>query len=304
MESLLTKIQSSFSKWSDSFWNILPNLCISVLIFIALVFLAKFLKRFYLKLHRRIMFKRYGKTELSSSEKRTPLIIAGIIYIIPIIIGFLIVVESLQLGGLFTKLLTGVGVIGIILGVALQGMASSLFASFLLSIERPFNIGDEVILNNIMGRVMDIGFISTKLLSLSGEIVFVPNQIIFSQPFTNLNASGKRRIIVNLGLSYDMELPLAKEKTIETISRLSFVEKEDPIDVHYTQVSASTYDYTVRFWIDIKNIGFLEARSEAIMALKKCYDEQGIDLAYSTITLDFSSPTLSRLQSVIAPKKV
>lgn len=150
---------------------------------------------------------------------------------------------------------------------------------------------------------MDIGFISTKLLSLTGEIVFIPNQIIFSQPFTNLNASGKRRVIVNLGLSYDMELPLAKEKTIETIAQLSFVEKEDPIDVHYTQVSASTYDYAVRFWIDIKNIGFLEARSEAIMALKKCYDEQGIDLAYSTITLDFSSPTLSRLQSVIDPKK-
>lgn len=272
--------------------DILPNLLISLGICVVFFFVGKFIKRWYVKAHMKVAEKRatLAGTQTNATDKRTASIVGGILQAGCLAIGCLVVVESLNLGGVFTKIFAGIGVLGIILGVSLQGISSSLFAGFLLNVERPFKAGDYVVINDVEGTVEDIGVISTRLTSITGETIFVPNQTIFSKPFRNLNASGKRRVVINATISCRENLERVRAITLEEIEQLAFVDRSCPQpQLFFTKVNNSVYEYSIRFWINTEEegINYLFAQSEAIIALKKRYENENVRLSFPTNTTAF-----------------
>lgn len=149
------------------------------------ILLAKFI--------RRVLFKVYKKGFHKHPEVGS--LVASSIYFFLIISGIFLTLQILGLEQMLTKILAGAGIVGIIAGFAFKDVAFNLFAGLLLKIQRPFKPNDWVEIDSVYGVITQICWITTIIRTISGQKVFMPNQVIYNNPFTNYSAYQKRRVI-------------------------------------------------------------------------------------------------------------
>ncbi len=272
------RVESFFSKCKMFFWEESPKILLAILVFLVFYFLAKFFKRLSLRFYSRVFKKQ-------SSVAR---IISSIIYFLVLAIGVFLVLEILGWEDTLNRILTGAGILGIVAGFAFKDIASNTFAGFLLNVERPFKEGDWVEIASHYGLVRHIGWITTSIKTVNGQEVFVPNQIIYSNTFTNYSTFRKRRVVFQTGVSYGDDLELVKEVTLDEIKKIKAVLKNEPIDFYFTSIGSSAYNFETRFWIRFnRQIDYLSAMNETIIRIKKRFEKENISIAYSVMTLDF-----------------
>jgi small-conductance mechanosensitive channel len=110
-----------------------------------------------------------------------------------------------NLGVNVTGLLAGLGVGGIAIGLAAQGIFKDLFAALSIVLDRPFSIGDVIKFGDVTGRVETIGLKTTRIRSIDGEEVIVGNDRLLDQQLRNFHAIESRRIIISIPLDYTNE---------------------------------------------------------------------------------------------------
>ncbi|CAA0162947.1 mechanosensitive ion channel family protein [Tenacibaculum maritimum] len=265
-------------KWGEDIVAYLPKVFLALIVFLAFYYLAKAVKTYSLKFYSKIFTR---------SKDIAQFISLGI-YMLLMLSGIFLALEILELEGLLTKLLAGAGIVGIVAGFAFKDIASNAFAGFLVNMQKPFKQGDWVNLNDNFGVIKEIGWITTSIKTVSGQEVFVPNQLIYNNSFINYSTFKKRRIILQSGVSYGDDLELVKKVTLNEIHQIDRLLKNEEIDFYFTSIGGSAYNFEVRFWIRFyKNTDYLNAMSEAIMRIKKRFEEEQISIAYPVQTLDF-----------------
>ncbi|CAA0209362.1 mechanosensitive ion channel family protein [Tenacibaculum maritimum] len=265
-------------KWGEDIVAYLPKVFLALIVFLAFYYLAKAIKTYSLKFYSKIFTR---------SKDIAQFISLGI-YMLLMLSGIFLALEILELEGLLTKLLAGAGILGIVAGFAFKDIASNAFAGFLVNMQKPFKQGDWVNLNDNFGVIKEIGWITTSIKTVSGQEVFVPNQLIYNNSFINYSTFKKRRIILQSGVSYGDDLELVKKVTLNEIHQIDRLLKNEEIDFYFTSIGGSAYNFEVRFWIRFyKNTDYLNAMSEAIMRIKKRFEEEQISIAYPVQTLDF-----------------
>ncbi|CAA0206528.1 mechanosensitive ion channel family protein [Tenacibaculum maritimum] len=265
-------------KWGEDIVAYLPKVFLALIVFLAFYYLAKAVKTYSLKFYSKIFTR---------SKDIAQFISLGI-YMLLMLSGIFLALEILELEGLLTKLLAGAGIVGIVAGFAFKDIASNAFAGFLVNMQKPFKQGDWVNLNDNFGVIKEIGWITTSIKTVSGQEVFVPNQLIYNNSFINYSTFKKRRIILQSGVSYGDDLELVKKVTLNEIHQIDRLLKNEEIDFYFTSIGGSAYNFEVRFWIRFnKNTDYLNAMSEAIMRVKKRFEEEQISIAYPVQTLDF-----------------
>ncbi len=271
-------IDKLLEKWQHSTFDFLPKLFLALIVLIAFYFIAKLFKKLSLKFY----------AKLFKSKPEAVKIIATIVYFFFLLSGVFLALEILGLESLLTKLLAGAGIVGIVAGFAFKDIASNAFAGFLLNIQRPFKDGDWVDIDGTFGTVKDIGWITTSIKTISGQEVFVPNQLIYNNTFTNFSTFGKRRVIFKSGVSYGDDLDLVKRASLEEVDKIEAVLKDEVIDFYFTEIGSYSYNFEVRFWIKFTHQkDYLNAMSEIVMRIKKRFEKEDISLAYAVTTLDF-----------------
>ena len=265
-------------QWNHSILDYLPKIGLAIVIILLFVFISKVFRSISLKIYLRI-FKKQPENEK---------IVATIFESLILIFGIFLALEILGLESTLTKILAGAGIIGIIAGFALKDIASNAFAGFLLNIQHPFKKGQWITIDDNYGCVMNVGWITTSIKTTSGQEVFVPNQLIYNNTFTNFSTFNKRRIVLQSGVSYGDDLEQVKKVTLDEIQKVKSLLKNENIDFYFTSIGNSAYNFEVRFWIHFKNnIDYLNAMSETIMRIKKRFEKENISIAYSVTTLDF-----------------
>ncbi len=278
MDKQFKYLESILAHWEKSVFTYIPDIFLSIIVMIVFFFLAKIFKQLILKF--------YSKT--SDNYVVVVNIIATIVYIFFILSGVFLALQILGLEKVLTKLLAGAGIIGIIAGFAFKDVASNLFAGLLLKIQQPFSQNDWVELDSSYGKVLEIGWITTTIWTVSGQQVFVPNQLIYNSTFTSYSAFSKRRIILKSGVSYGDDLAHVKAVALEEAYKVDSALKDEPIDFYFTAIGDSTYNFELRFWINFKdNIDYRQATSDIIMRIKSRFEQENISIAYSVTTLDF-----------------
>jgi small conductance mechanosensitive channel len=271
-------IDKLFEQWQDSIVSYLPKILLAILILVIFYFIAKVFKSFGLRFYTRVFKKQSDVAK----------IISVFIYFFFLLSGVFLALEVLGLESVLTKLLAGAGIIGIVAGFAFKDIASNAFAGFLLNMQRPFKDGDWVSINDNFGTIKDIGWITTSIKTISGQEVFVPNQLIYNTTFTNYSTYGKRRIILKSGVSYGDDLSHVKKVALDEVNKIENLLKNEAIDFYFTGIASSTYNFEVRFWIEFKHQkDYLDAMSDIIMRIKKRFEDENISIAYNVTTLDF-----------------
>lgn len=268
-------ISKVLDRWYLKFAEFTPKLVVALFVFFFIFFTSKWLSKLSVKLFQKLFPK--------SRNQDSVITLIGIFRFIIILIGAFISLEIMGLNGFFLKLLGSLGVAGIIAGVALKDIVSSMFSGMLVSVDKAFKPGDYVTINNISGTVEEIGFLTTKVINDEGKKVYIPNQLIFSAPFTNTTASQHRKIILDLEIPNTENLETAKEVLLDEIHTLNFIEDPDSAEVVFVRQKLGIYSLQAKFWMK-QGENFLNSRSEAIVKLKQRLDAEGIKTSVPTVT--------------------
>ena len=181
------------------------------------------------------------------------------------------------LNNLFMKLLGSLGVAGIIAGVALKDLVSSMFSGILVGIDKSFKVGDVVQISNITGTVEEIGFLTTKIIADDGKKVYLPNQLIFNSPFINFSASGNRKVFIDIEIPNTQNLEKAKEVILDEVKKFDFVDNLNSAQVVLLKQNLGIFTVEAQFWMKQgKNITLI--RSEALLRIKQRLDDEKISM--------------------------
>ncbi|MBL8136579.1 MAG: mechanosensitive ion channel [Acidobacteria bacterium] len=149
------------------------------------------------------------------------------------------------------KFLTTSAVGAVVVGFALQDTLGNLFAGLAIQIEKPFRVGHWVRVGEFEGRVQEVTWRATKLLTKQGQFVIVPNSVMSKDPIVNYSEPTiPTRIEVEVGASYDAPPNVVKQALHEALDNAPLVLREPPPDVIVLGFGSSSVDYRLRFWID------------------------------------------------------
>ncbi|HPU15479.1 MAG TPA: mechanosensitive ion channel family protein, partial [Polymorphobacter sp.] len=185
-----------------------------------------------------------------------------------------------NLGINVTALVAGLGVGGIAIGLAAQGIFSDLFAALSILFDRPFRAGDTISFGTVTGTVEAIGLKTTRIRALSGEQVVVSNKNLLDMQISNLRRIEARRIVMTLNLSLDT--PADKLRQVPGMAEAAV--KDRPYcrfeRAHITRVTLDACEVEIVFHTDVADFAvFMEARQSVTLALIEDFADAGIDLA-------------------------
>ncbi len=273
---MITKLQS----WLDVLVVSLPNFLIALFVFSIAVFLSKYISQFSLRLLQ--------KSRLQHSMKN---LIAKMVSAVVILFGIFLVLGILNLSKALNTILAGAGVVGLAVGLALQGALANTYSGIVLSYVKFVKFGDWIESNGFAGEVVDIDLRSVCLKQADNNMVYIPNKLVVENPIKNFSSTAQSRVILQCGVAYGSDLRLVIKVVKEVIANnFKEVEKDDIIFL-YTEFADSSINFETRFWIDSTSaLEVARAKSQAMLVLKEAFDANGINIPFPIRTLDFPKP--------------
>ena len=261
--------------WGKTLWNMViedgPNLVFKILLFIVIVYGFRKLAGFVQAVVERALEKSHLK--LSELLRRmTVSIVRNLI----IVLGILIALS--QVGISLGPLLAGLGVVGFVVGFALQDSLSNFAAGMMILIYRPFDVGDLIEAGGVSGKVSHMSLVNTTILTLDNQTIVVPNNKIWGDIVKNVTAQTMRRIDMVFGVSYSDDIPKT-EKVLQEIldSHEKVLEDPEPI-VRLHELADSSVNFIVRPWV--KKEDYWEVYWDVTRAVKMRFDEEGISIPF------------------------
>ena len=286
---IVNLLLEKLSAWVKTGIELLPNLAIAIVILIIFYGIGKLVRR----LVSRVLHK-------TTDNKTIIDLLETIIGVLVVGVGVIIALGVVGLDGFVTSLLAGAGVIGLALGFAFQDIASNFIAGILLSIRHPFHKGDIIESQGHYGTVKELNLRTTLIKTPQGKTVYIPNKDVFGEPLENYSKDHERRIDLSCGVSYSDDLEKAKRVAIEAVESLDNINKDREIQFIYDEFGGSSINFKIRFWVDFHgNMDYLGARSDAIMAIKKKFDENDIDIPWPVRSVEFGVKGGNNLDSIM-----
>jgi MscS family membrane protein len=207
---------------------------------------------------------------------KTTIIIFGVIFIVQ------------EWGYNVGALITGLGIGGVAVALAAKDTLANLFGSIMILIDRPFKIGDWVVINDIEGIVEDIGFRSTRIRTFAKALVSVPNSIVATTAITNWSMRDRRRINFNIGVTYSTPRHLLEKavKEIDEMLRLHPQIHKDPLMVYFTDFQASSLDIFIYCFATTADWAkYLEIKQDVNLKIMEILENLGIDFAFNSMSV-------------------
>jgi small conductance mechanosensitive channel len=171
----------------------------------------------------------------------------------------------------------GLGVLLLAVAFAFQDIASSFFAGLLITVRQPFQVGDLIETNGVMGTASEMNLRTTELRTFEGTTVRIPNKRIFQAPLVNYTQLGKRRVHIEGAVALETDAPAAREAGIAAVSRLSLRDPDREVEFYWNRFTGNGMAFSIYCWIDFqKEHDYRIARSEAIVAIRSAFNDAGI----------------------------
>jgi small-conductance mechanosensitive channel len=209
----------------------------------------------------------------------------GIIaFILNAVIWSLVVLLTLDnLGVDITALVAGLGIGGIAVALAVQNVLGDLFASLSITLDRPFVIGEFLVIGDFMGTVEYIGVKSTRIRSLNGEQIVMANSDLLGSRVRNYGRMTERRVVFSTGIAY--ETPVKLIEAVPSIIR-DAIEAQSDVRFdrsHFQRHGAFSLDFeTVYYVLSADYNRYMDIQQSINLRLHRQFAEQGIEFAYPT----------------------
>lgn len=179
------------------------------------------------------------------------------------------------------NLLLGAGVLGIVLGLAARQTLGAMLAGFVVLFSRPFEVGDWIVVEDTEGVVKDITIVNTRIRTVDGETVMVPNDIITNTKVRNRSRQGRLRIDVEVGVDYDTDLDAALSVAADAMTDVDTVLGAPEPHAVLEEFGDSAIVVGLRFWIDDPTARkYWRARTAVVRAVKDAYEAEEIAIPF------------------------
>lgn len=256
---------------------------------VAILFIATFyILRIVTAVVKHLIFSSIGHSDDSLVKQKQAQGLIIIINAIIWVLGFVFLIDNL--GYDVTTIVAGLGIGGIAIALAAQTVLGDLFSYFVIFFDRPFEIGDFIIVDDKMGTVEYIGIKTTRLKTLSGEQLICSNKDLTDARVHNFKRMEKRRIVFKLGIVYQ-----SSTETVEKIPALvkEIIEKQEDVQFdrgHFSGFGNFSLDFEFVYFVKSGDYNFYMDKQQAIyFGILKAFEANGIEFAYPTQTL-FVSP--------------
>ena len=263
--------------WVKQLVLMLPNLFLALVVLILTFFVARLIQRTVNKILPRF-----------SHSLALNNLVSSLVYTGSLLIGFVFVLNILQLDKTVTSLLAGVGIIGLALGFAFQDIASNFISGVIIAVRKPFGVGDVIESNDYFGTIERINLRTIDIRRVTGELVKVPNRKVFENVMIIYTHYGIRRVDLYVGVSYAEDLEQVQQIIKEAVTGIKGMVEKKEVEVVYEEFADSSITCKVRFWVHYsRQFDYVFARSEAIIKIKKAFDANNIQIPFPIRTLDF-----------------
>jgi MscS family membrane protein len=206
-----------------------------------------------------------------------------------VFIVFIAVLMAIQnLGYSISGLLASLGIGGLAVALAAKDTLANVFGSVMIILDRPFHIGDWVKTKDLEGIVEEVGFRSTKIRTLDGSLISVPNSTITNMAIDNCSRMTARRIRMTIGVTYETT-PDQLRQAVEMIrTMLASHGKIDPqrVAVRFTDFGASSLDILVNcFTGATATPEYLAVREEVCLRIMEIFEKAGVEIAFPSRSL-------------------
>jgi small-conductance mechanosensitive channel len=213
---------------------------------------------------------------------------------------FVLLLTLDNLGIQIKPLLAGLGIGGIAVALAAQNILGDLFASLSITLDRPFVLGDTLQVDDFVGTVEYIGVKSTRLRSVNGEQIIMPNSNLIASRVRNHTRATDRRVVFTIGVG--QETPLAELQKIPGLIR-SLIEAYPDVRFdrsHFAKISAASFDFEAVYVVKTTDYArHMDILQEINLRLVEAFEKQGIAFAYPVqrLYLEQQQPVQSELIS-------
>jgi len=173
---------------------------------------------------------------------------------------------------------TGLGLTGLALGFALKDVLSNFVSGILILTLRPFELGDQIVVDETEGNVERIELRATQLRTYDGRVVLVPNAEVFTSRIINNTAAPIRRSSVELFIGYDSDLQKVVNVVTDAAQSAAGVLAEPRVSVRIRELGQDDVVVEVRFWTDSRRSDFVATTSAVRIAIVGALKQAGIGL--------------------------
>lgn len=272
---LFLKLSSEVQKTVEAVTRILFILALAYLVYHLVDIIEYFLN------------KLTGKSKSKLDDMMVPIIRKSLRVTIVIIVG-LMIAESVS-GKPITTLLAGLGIGGLAVALAAQDSIKNFFGSIVILADKPFEVGDRVVIEDHDGPVEEVGFRSTKIRTLEGHLVTIPNSVVANRTVKNIGKRPFIRRLSNITITYDTP-PDKVERAIEIIKEIldnhEGMNTERPPRVYFNEFNDTSLNIIMIYWYHPPNYwDFLAFNHKVNQEILRRLNEEGIDFAFPTQTI-------------------
>ncbi len=248
-----------------------PSFLVKLLLFLLILIAGRFLAR----LISRAVEKSLNRPQVNMShllKRMTVTFTKNAIFIVALVFGLA------QLGFSLGPLLAGFGVVGFILGFAMQDSLSNLAAGMMILVNRPYDVGDMVDISGVFGKVENMSMVSTSILTIDNQKLIVPNSKIWGDVIKNVTDQSIRRVDMTFGISYTDDIPHAEEVLKDILEKHERILDDPESMVRLHTLGESSVDFVVRPWV--KTDDYWDIYWDVTREVKMRFDAEGISIPF------------------------
>jgi len=226
-----------------------------------------------------------ARTESTLDDHLAPMVRKSL-RIFVVVMATLMAIQSF--GYPITGLLASLGIGGLAFALAARDTISNIFGSLMIIFDRPFRIGDWIKAGDMEGTVEEIGFRSTKIRTFAKTLIMVPNNVVANMPIDNFSRMPKRRIKLNVGVTYQTtpdQMREAVRRIREMLTKHPAIDQEFFL-VNFTDFGASSLDIMVYCFTTTTVWGeYLDSREDVSLKIMDILEELGLEIAFPSRTV-------------------
>ena len=235
--------------------------------------------------------KEARRKDLAEDRSRATTIVAMAFGVRLVVWSVLLLLGLDNLGIDITALVAGLGIGGIAIALAVQNILGDLFASLSIILDKPFLVGDFLIIDEHLGTVEQIGLKTTRLRSLSGEQLIFSNTDLLKSRIRNYGRMFQRRVLFSIGVTYQTpreklrRIPAILKEAVEAQERTRFDRAHFKAYGDYSLVFETVY-----FVLAPEFNIYMDIQQAVNFTIHERFEAEGIEFAYPTQTLHLTRP--------------
>ncbi len=182
-------------------------------------------------------------------------------------------------------LLASLAVFSLIIGLAVQQTLGNMINSFMLAVDQPFEVGDRIEVEGVTGTVMSVGILSTKILTLTEQLVVIPNNRLVDSTITNFARGGgdgtasRVTLTLDIGVDYDERSSHVKQVILDVAKKCPHIEEEPGPRVLLRELADFSKNYRLYVWISDYSEEFI-ATDWLLREVDSAFNREGISIPY------------------------